>query len=182
MFMAQWNCPQHYTRKLTMHGYINVVQWRDRTVQFRRLLIFKDTSDNTRQLHLRWSSCLTIKAWHRSYRYRMGVVHHIENILWTNRCWIHVTLPIRVRHGYGSGFWHTVAHRVPVPRYHGYARVNYHKGEPNFYIFKTSFFLFYQCFLSKFTVSHVTEPNMALSAARTPCSLTPTFIPFQKKR
>lgn len=95
-FMAQWNCPQHYTRNPNMHGYVNVVHWRDRTVQFRRLLMFEDTSDNARRLHLRWSSWLTIKAWHRSYRYRMGVVHHIGNILWTNRCRIHVTVPIRM--------------------------------------------------------------------------------------
>ena len=71
--------------------------------------------------------------------------------------------------------WHTA---YPYCGITGMARVNYHKGEPNLYSFKTSFVLFYHCFLM---ASHVTEPNMALSAARTPCSLTPTPIPLRKK-
>ena len=98
---------------------------------------------------------------------------------------------LRVRHRYGKTcrfskmgsagmgtvvdfgtLWHTMYLYRGIT---GMAQVNYHKGEPNLYSCKTSFVLFYHCF---FMVSHVTEPNMALSAARTPCSLTPSPIPL----
>ena len=38
--------------------------------------------------------------------------------------WVRVN-PWCFQNGYGSGLWHTAANRIPVPRCHGYARVNY---------------------------------------------------------
>ena len=87
------------------------------------------------------------------------------------------------RYGYGSEFWHTVAHHVPIQQYHRYAQVNYNKVRINLIVLKL---VFLNSFFSKLKVSHhdrtqygsVSHPYIFASYHH---PLTPTSIQPQKQ-
>ena len=72
-------------------------------------------------------------------------------------------------YGYGSGFWHTVAHCVPIPRYHKYAWVNYNKVRINLIVLKL---VFKNIFSVNSRCHTMTEPNMVVSAVHISLLLT----------
>ena len=83
------------------------------------------------------------RSWRR-LRLGMGMGNPMGFGSWVS--WVWVWVLILAHHG----------HHVPIPRVCRYVRVNYSRGQSNFYCFKTFF-------LSFFSLCHtVTQPKMAL--------------------